>query len=123
MISASLNESGFLFMRLCLREIERKGLGEQGLYRNCGVNSKVQKLLQMGLDKRKLEKLDLNDDKEWELRTVTSAVKTFLRYLGLSVAQPEGGRWAPPQTPMGLPSPDPLLNGVWGRAPMGYMIQ
>ncbi|KIH58982.1 RhoGAP domain protein [Ancylostoma duodenale] len=58
------------------------GIREQGLYRNCGVTSKVQKLMQLGLDKRKAngDKLNFNDD-EWEIKTISSAVKTFLRNL------------------------------------------
>ena len=35
------------------------GLEEEGLYRVVGVASKVTKLLNSGLDKRKLEKLNL----------------------------------------------------------------
>lgn len=57
------------------------GIKEQGLYRNCGVTSKVQRLMQIALDKRKntSEKLNLSDDSEWETKTISSAVKTFLR--------------------------------------------
>lgn len=55
------------------------GIEEQGLYRNCGVTSKVQRLLQIGLDKRQFEKISLDDDREWEIKTITSAVKTFFR--------------------------------------------
>ena len=37
------------------------GLEEQGLYRVVGVSSKVNKLLAMGLDRRKADKLNLDD--------------------------------------------------------------
>jgi len=57
------------------------GLEEQGLYRVVGVNSKVTKLLNMGLDRRKADKLNLEDALEWESKTVTSALKTYLRNL------------------------------------------
>lgn len=57
------------------------GLEEQGLYRVVGVSSKVNKLLSMGLDKRKLEKLNLDDPLEWESKTITSALKNYLRNL------------------------------------------
>lgn len=57
------------------------GLEEQGLYRVVGVSSKVTKLLAMGLDRRKLEKLSLEDPFEWESKTITSALKTYLRNL------------------------------------------
>lgn len=78
-----LDEAGFEFVKKCIEAIEEKGLREQGLYRNCGVTSKVQKLMQIGLDKRKNfnEKLNFSDDSEWETKTISSAIKTFLRNL------------------------------------------
>lgn len=57
------------------------GLEEQGLYRVVGVSSKVNKLLAMGLDRRKLHKLNLDERFEWESKTITSALKTYLRTL------------------------------------------
>jgi len=58
------------------------GLEEQGLYRVVGVSSKVTKLLTMGLDRRKPDKLGALDDPfEWESKTITSALKTYLRNL------------------------------------------
>ncbi|KAH7731803.1 rho GTPase-activating protein 26 [Aphelenchoides avenae] len=78
-----LDENGFEFVRQCLKSIEERGITEQGIYRNCGVTSKVQRLMQMALDKRKgaIERLNLADDCEWETKTISSAVKTFLRNL------------------------------------------
>lgn len=35
----------------------------------------------MGLDRRKLEKLNLDNRLEWESKTITSALKTYLRTL------------------------------------------
>ena len=35
----------------------------------------------MGLDRRKLEKLNLENRYEWESKTITSALKTYLRTL------------------------------------------
>lgn len=35
----------------------------------------------MGLDRRKNEKLNLEDTQEWESKTITSALKTYLRNL------------------------------------------
>ena len=43
--------------------------------------SKVTKLMTMGLDRRRSEQLNLEDNIEWETKTVTSAIKTFLRNL------------------------------------------
>lgn len=62
------------------------GLDEQGLYRVGGVSSKITKLLAMGLDRRKttngLNSLSFLDDCiEWETKTITSALKLFLRNL------------------------------------------
>lgn len=68
-------------MQECIAELESRGLEEQGLYRLVGVGSKVTKLLQQGLDRRKTEKLVLSDRCEWETKTITSAVKTYFRNL------------------------------------------
>jgi len=47
-----------------------------------GVTSKVSKLLNMGLDRRKNDKLvNLDDPQEWESNTITSALKSYLRNL------------------------------------------
>lgn len=76
-----LDETGFTFVSKCIAVLEERGLEEQGLYRVVGVASKVNKLLAMGLDRRKLEKLTLDDRFEWESKTITSALKTYLRTL------------------------------------------
>jgi hypothetical protein len=54
------------------------GLDEQGLYRVVGVRGKVNKLMEMGLDRRKADKLNLDDPCEWESKTITSALKKYL---------------------------------------------
>ncbi|XP_077254698.1 GTPase regulator associated with FAK isoform X2 [Temnothorax americanus] len=77
----TLAESGFTFVSKCIAALEDRGLEEQGLYRVVGVASKVSKLLTMGLDKRKVDKLNLGDRFEWESKTITSALKTYLRTL------------------------------------------
>lgn len=47
-----------------------------------GVASKVTKLLNMGLDRRKVEKVtNFEDPQEWETKTITSALKSYLRNL------------------------------------------
>ncbi len=43
--------------------------------------SKVTKLLADGLDKKKLEKINLDDPFEWDTKTITSAAKNYLRNL------------------------------------------
>lgn len=60
--------------------MEGRGLEDQGIYRVVGVASKVSKLLSMGLDRRK-DKLNLDDPQEWESKTITSALKSYLRNL------------------------------------------
>lgn len=51
------------------------------MYRLVGVSSKVSKLLALGLDRRKSEKLMLDDPAEWEVKTITSAIKQYFRNL------------------------------------------
>ncbi|WAQ98280.1 RHG10-like protein [Mya arenaria] len=75
----SLDDIGFTFIKRCISAIENRGLDDQGLYRVVGVNSKVNKLIALGLDRKKTEKLDLNDPLQYETKTITSAVKHYLR--------------------------------------------
>ncbi|XP_069680472.1 rho GTPase-activating protein Graf isoform X5 [Periplaneta americana] len=78
----NLDETGFNFVKRCIEVLENRGLEEQGLYRVVGVSSKVSKLLTMGLDRRKADKMNaLEDQFEWESKTITSALKTYLRNL------------------------------------------
>lgn len=77
----SLDETGIQYVKKCIEVLESRGLEEQGIYRVVGVSSKVTKLVQMGLDRRKAEKLILDDPLEWETKTITSALKTYLRSL------------------------------------------
>lgn len=76
-----LDELGFQFITKCINALESRGLTDQGLYRLVGVNSKVNKLTTMGLDRRKAEKLTLEDTGSWEVKTITSAMKHYLRSL------------------------------------------
>ena len=82
-----LDESGFNFMTSCVAALEGRGLEDQGMYRVVGVASKVTKLMTMGLDRRRCDNLNLEDNIEWETKTVTSAIKTFLRNLPGKPAQ------------------------------------
>ncbi|XP_077983608.1 rho GTPase-activating protein 26-like isoform X2 [Glandiceps talaboti] len=76
-----LNDIGLNFIKRCIEAIETRGLNEQGLYRVVGVNSKVNKLTGMCLDKRKADKVNLDDPGEWEIKTITSALKNYFRNL------------------------------------------
>uniref|UniRef100_A0A672R689 Rho GTPase-activating protein 26 n=1 Tax=Sinocyclocheilus grahami TaxID=75366 RepID=A0A672R689_SINGR len=56
------------------------GIDEQGLYRIVGVNSRVQKLLSLAMDPKTCADVEL-DSTEWEIKTITSAIKHYLRML------------------------------------------
>ncbi|KAK2494445.1 hypothetical protein MC885_016835, partial [Smutsia gigantea] len=70
---AQLDSIGFSIIRKCIHAVETRGINEQGLYRIVGVNSRVQKLLSV------LMETDICA--EWEIKTITSALKTYLRML------------------------------------------
>ncbi|XP_063970550.1 rho GTPase-activating protein 26-like isoform X3 [Lytechinus pictus] len=76
-----LNDIGFHFIRKCIEAIESRGLDDQGLYRVVGVNSKVLRLTSLCLDKRKPQNVNLSDSGEWEIKTITSALKNYFRNL------------------------------------------
>ncbi|XP_035681203.1 rho GTPase-activating protein 26-like isoform X21 [Branchiostoma floridae] len=74
-ITDLLNDIGFTFIKRCIQSIETRGIEEQGLYRVVGVNSKVKKLTELCLvDRRKADKVDLD---EYEIKTITSALKNY----------------------------------------------
>uniref|UniRef100_A0A7N9AXP8 Rho GTPase-activating protein 26 n=1 Tax=Mastacembelus armatus TaxID=205130 RepID=A0A7N9AXP8_9TELE len=56
------------------------GINEQGLYRIVGVNSRVQKLLNLAMDPKTCADVEL-ESPEWEIKTITSAIKHYLRML------------------------------------------
>ncbi|CAH0560204.1 unnamed protein product [Brassicogethes aeneus] len=74
-----LDENGIRFVKKCIEVLDARGLEEQGMYRVGGVASKVNKLINIFLDKRKNEKATMEDPLEWETKTITSALKTYLR--------------------------------------------
>uniref|UniRef100_A0A7N8YG47 Rho GTPase-activating protein 26 n=1 Tax=Mastacembelus armatus TaxID=205130 RepID=A0A7N8YG47_9TELE len=51
-----------------------------GLYRIVGVNSRVQKLLNLAMDPKTCADVEL-ESPEWEIKTITSAIKHYLRML------------------------------------------
>ncbi|XP_013916488.1 PREDICTED: rho GTPase-activating protein 26-like [Thamnophis sirtalis] len=75
---AQLDNMGFSIVKKCIHAVESRGINEQGLYRIVGVNSRVQKLLSILMDPKTAE---TEDDicAEWEVKTITSALKTYLR--------------------------------------------
>uniref|UniRef100_A0A672Z1M0 Rho GTPase activating protein 10 n=1 Tax=Sphaeramia orbicularis TaxID=375764 RepID=A0A672Z1M0_9TELE len=56
------------------------GINDQGLYRVVGVSSKVQKLLSLMIDEKSND-VDLSASEDWDVKTITSALKLYLRSL------------------------------------------
>ncbi|XP_070805202.1 rho GTPase-activating protein 10 [Pituophis catenifer annectens] len=79
--SAQLDKIGFTILRKCISAIERRGINDQGLYRVVGVSSKVQRLLNLLMDAKTCDEVDLEGNTEWEVKTITSTVKQYLRSL------------------------------------------
>ncbi|KAF5891776.1 oligophrenin-1 isoform X1, partial [Clarias magur] len=75
-----LNEVGFKFVRKCINAVEAKGLNQEGVYRTVGSNIQVQKLLNTFFDSKCPGDVDLNSN-EWDIKTITSAMKFYLRSL------------------------------------------
>uniref|UniRef100_A0A674NME0 Rho GTPase-activating protein 10 n=1 Tax=Takifugu rubripes TaxID=31033 RepID=A0A674NME0_TAKRU len=55
------------------------GINDQGLYRVVGVSSKVQKLLNLMIGKA--NEVDLSASDDWDIKTITSSLKLYLRSL------------------------------------------
>ncbi|XP_073507367.1 rho GTPase-activating protein 26 isoform X1 [Phyllobates terribilis] len=79
--SAQLDSIGFSIIRKCIQAVETRGINEQGLYRIVGVNSRVQKLLSILMDPKITTEADTEISTEWEIKTITSTLKTYLRML------------------------------------------
>ena len=78
-----LDDLGFAFVQKCIYIIETRAIEEQGLYRLVGVASKVTRLIQIALDRRKCpnEMFDFSNQEEFENKTITSSLKTYFRNL------------------------------------------
>nr|XP_012422509.1 PREDICTED: rho GTPase-activating protein 26-like [Odobenus rosmarus divergens] len=79
--AAQLDSIGFSIIRKCIHAVETRGINEQGLYRIVGVNSRVQKLLSVLMDPKTASETETDICDEWEIKTITSALKTYLRML------------------------------------------
>ncbi|XP_060511645.1 rho GTPase-activating protein 10 isoform X5 [Panthera onca] len=79
--SAQLDKMGFTILRKCISAVETRGINDQGLYRVVGVSSKVQRLLSMLMDVKTCNEVDLENSVDWEVKTITSALKQYLRSL------------------------------------------
>uniref|UniRef100_A0A8B9KMD8 Rho GTPase activating protein 26 n=1 Tax=Astyanax mexicanus TaxID=7994 RepID=A0A8B9KMD8_ASTMX len=76
---AQLDVIGFNVIKKFIYAVETRGIDEQGLYRIVGVNSRVQKLLSLAMDPKTFADVEL-DSSEWEIKTITSSIKHYLRY-------------------------------------------
>ncbi|XP_063384378.1 rho GTPase-activating protein 26 [Cydia fagiglandana] len=76
---AQLDDAGFAFVRRLVAVLEERGLEDQGLYRVAGVASKVSRLVSCAASGRPPS--SLADPLEWESKTLTSALKSYLRAL------------------------------------------
>ncbi|XP_071066477.1 rho GTPase-activating protein 26 isoform X3 [Dasypus novemcinctus] len=79
--TAQLDSIGFSIIRKCIHAVETRGINEQGLYRIVGVSSRVQKLLSVLMDPKTASETETDICAEWEIKTITSALKTYLRML------------------------------------------
>uniref|UniRef100_A0A8C2WWL9 Rho GTPase-activating protein 10 n=1 Tax=Cyclopterus lumpus TaxID=8103 RepID=A0A8C2WWL9_CYCLU len=79
-VDAQLDNVGLSLMKNSISAIETRGINDQGLYRVVGVSSKVQKLLSLMIDEESNE-VDLSTSEDWDVKTVTSTLKLYLRSL------------------------------------------
>ncbi|NXG92670.1 RHG10 protein, partial [Stercorarius parasiticus] len=78
---AQLDKIGFTIIKKCISAVETRGINDQGLYRVVGVSSKVQRLLSLLMDAKTCNEVDLENSLDWEVKTITSAMKQYLRSL------------------------------------------
>ncbi|NWW52903.1 RHG10 protein, partial [Pedionomus torquatus] len=78
---AQLDKIGFTVIKKCISAVETRGINDQGLYRVVGVSSKVQRLLSLLMDAKTCNEVDLENSVDWEVKTITSAMKQYLRSL------------------------------------------
>ncbi|XP_078492479.1 rho GTPase-activating protein 26 [Ciona intestinalis] len=76
-----LDETGFKFVEQVIAEIERRGVEHEGIYRLVGVLSKVDLLLQQAVSPATCDSVEYSNDSEWEINTLTSALKSCFRNL------------------------------------------
>uniref|UniRef100_A0A8C5Q5W0 Oligophrenin-1 n=1 Tax=Leptobrachium leishanense TaxID=445787 RepID=A0A8C5Q5W0_9ANUR len=75
-----LNEVGFRFVRRCINAVETTGITTEGVYRTVGSNIQVQKLLNAFFDPKCPGNVDLQSS-DWDIKTITSSLKFYLRNL------------------------------------------
>ncbi|XP_068103767.1 oligophrenin-1 isoform X2 [Hyperolius riggenbachi] len=75
-----LNQVGFRFVRQCINAVEATGMATEGVYRTVGSNIQVQKLLNAFFDAKCPGNMDLQGS-DYDMKTITSALKFYLRNL------------------------------------------
>uniref|UniRef100_A0A8C5UGS1 Rho GTPase activating protein 10 n=1 Tax=Malurus cyaneus samueli TaxID=2593467 RepID=A0A8C5UGS1_9PASS len=81
---AQLDKIGFTIIKKCISAVETRGNDQPSLFVkrvNCGVSSKVQRLLSLLMDSKTCNEVDLENSVDWEVKTITSAMKQYLRSL------------------------------------------
>uniref|UniRef100_A0A8C3FYW4 Rho GTPase-activating protein 26 n=1 Tax=Cyclopterus lumpus TaxID=8103 RepID=A0A8C3FYW4_CYCLU len=81
---AQLDVIGFNVMKKFIHAVETRGIDDQGLYRIVGVSSRVQKLLGFAMDPKTCADVEL-ENSEWEIKTITSAIKHYLSLMSSPV--------------------------------------
>uniref|UniRef100_A0AAQ5Y0C2 Rho GTPase activating protein 10 n=1 Tax=Amphiprion ocellaris TaxID=80972 RepID=A0AAQ5Y0C2_AMPOC len=79
-ITPFLQHAAMKFAHRILLYVTSDSINDQGLYRVVGVSSKVQKLLSLMIDEKSNE-VDLSTSEDWDVKTITSALKLYLRSL------------------------------------------
>uniref|UniRef100_A0A8C5UGM5 Rho GTPase activating protein 10 n=1 Tax=Malurus cyaneus samueli TaxID=2593467 RepID=A0A8C5UGM5_9PASS len=84
LVGAQLDKIGFTIIKKCISAVETRGNDQPSLFVkrvNCGVSSKVQRLLSLLMDSKTCNEVDLENSVDWEVKTITSAMKQYLRSL------------------------------------------
>uniref|UniRef100_A0A8C2Z7W8 Rho GTPase-activating protein 26 n=1 Tax=Cyclopterus lumpus TaxID=8103 RepID=A0A8C2Z7W8_CYCLU len=84
LVLAQLDVIGFNVMKKFIHAVETRGIDDQGLYRIVGVSSRVQKLLGFAMDPKTCADVEL-ENSEWEIKTITSAIKHYLSLMSSPV--------------------------------------
>ncbi|CAH8557572.1 unnamed protein product, partial [Schistosoma bovis] len=73
-----LNDKSYEFLLNLIHAIEKNGIQVEGIYRTCGVKSKVASLIKQALSPSGISKTTLSN---YELCVLTGALKSFIRQL------------------------------------------
>ncbi|CAH8541882.1 unnamed protein product [Schistosoma rodhaini] len=77
-----LNDKSYEFLQNLIHAIEKNGIQVEGIYRTCGVKSKVASLIKQALSPSGISKATLSN---YELCVLTGALKSFIRQLEIPI--------------------------------------